>query len=1171
MKLKATFLLLFFVQIVLAQFGPEMIISTCEICTPEDAFAADMDNDGDNDILVASSIDNKISWFENLGDGTFNGPLVISNDVPKASAVLAADFDGDGHLDIAVSAINERRVGILYSDGAGSFSEPDYMSYLSIRVESFVAGDLDNDGDMDLICAEMSAASWFENTGNGGFIRRTVDQLTTIQAVQVADMDGDNDLDVLVSSNQDMKIAWYENNGTGGFSDPKLVADVGNYVFSIATGDLDNDGDLDVLGKGFFSDYLAWYPNDGSGNFGEGVYVSSSSDRGISTSIADIDGDGDLDVISSSTHYSGQIIYYPNDGTGGFPDQLTIDYQLPGVESILTIDIDNDGILDIVAAAQQYDQIAWYENENNLNFSEHILSFNPNHFITKIVAADIDQDGFQDCLVMPGSDHHLYWYLNNGTEQFVRQDNIPTSEKNNSVNIGLLNEDIYPDILVCNANGINLITNNGAGDFMDETVIYSSTSDISRNATIGDLNSDNKIDILTCSQYFNNIAWLQNTGTGGFSDPIIISSDIEEPRNILAVDLDGDGYLDVISSTDPGQLVWFENMGDDTFSGINEIDASLAWSTTFNAADLDSDGDQDIMAISNEYVLWYQNAGDGTFSERKIIYEHTTGLHAQGIFGIDIDGDGDKDVVTGAYSSISEQDNTTGIVYWENLGDGNFSEKRNIGVADHYNYIYPSDINSDGDYDLFVSSRDNEQISWYENLSDYPTISGFVFYDENDNGILDGSEQALQNTPINLTPDALSSYTDANGGFRFYVDDGTYILTTSPDDCWVLTSDSSSYTVEIDNSSFSDLNFGYNLSFQNPHVQPRLYSGFTRCGFEVGFNLKVENDGCTIANGLFGLVLDDLVTYIDASVAPDIINGDTLWWNYSDLFPTEFASINLTFEIAGVDFIGDYINMEVLSLIETEDAELVPSGSYSYQSIIQCAYDPNDKNVYPNRLDQYQENYTLFEEFLEYTIRFQNTGTDTAFTVVIRDTLDENLDLSTFRPITGSHPFETFLSENGFLAFHFKDILLPDSTTNEIGSHGYVSFKIKAKPNLEEHTEVSNSASIFFDFNPPILTNTVENVLVSQLPVIGNSSEENRESTFSIFPNPTTGIVTFSSKLTEDYQLNLLALSGQVIRSYELSKREAFTFDVSDIPAGLYLVAVQNDNIFWCQKIIILR
>jgi len=140
-------------------------------------------------------------------------------------------------------------------------------------------------------------------------------------------------------------------------------------------------------------------------------------------------------------------------------------------------------------------------------------------------------------------------------------------------------------------------------------------------------------------------------------------------------------------------------------------------------------------------------------------------------------------------------------------------------------------------------------------------------------------------------------------------------------------------------------------------------------------------------------------------------------------------------------------------------------------------------------LQEYAENYSLFDETLEYTIRFQNTGNDTAFNVVLRDTLDKKLDWTTFRPVVSSHPYETLLnSKDGAVEFSFRDILLPDSTTNEPLSHGFITYKITPQQGLPEHTFIENTASIYFDFNPPIVTNTTQNVLVSELPKITSSS-----------------------------------------------------------------------------------
>ena len=138
---------------------------------------------------------------------------------------------------------------------------------------------------------------------------------------------------------------------------------------------------------------------------------------------------------------------------------------------------------------------------------------------------------------------------------------------------------------------------------------------------------------------------------------------------------------------------------------------------------------------------------------------------------------------------------------------------------------------------------------------------------------------------------------------------------------------------------------------------------------------------------------------------------------------------------------------------------------------IVAAYDPNDKNGYP--LGHGPERNIYPGKELEYRIRFQNTGNDTAFLVVIKDTIDtEVLDLTTVRPGASSHAYTWDIEDKSTLVFTFENILLPDSMTNELGSQGFVDFKIQQQPNLPLGTVIENRAGIYFDINPPILTNT---------------------------------------------------------------------------------------------------
>ncbi|MGB6035451.1 MAG: T9SS type A sorting domain-containing protein, partial [Cryomorphaceae bacterium] len=149
--------------------------------------------------------------------------------------------------------------------------------------------------------------------------------------------------------------------------------------------------------------------------------------------------------------------------------------------------------------------------------------------------------------------------------------------------------------------------------------------------------------------------------------------------------------------------------------------------------------------------------------------------------------------------------------------------------------------------------------------------------------------------------------------------------------------------------------------------------------------------------------------------------------------------------------------------------------SDSLQETLICAYDPNDKAVFPVGIDS--AHYVAKDQELEYLIRFQNTGNDTAFTVIIEDQLPAELNLETFSVEASSHSMEAMVDYDGIASFTFENILLPDSNVDFLGSQGFVKFTIEPVDDLLPNTTISNMASIYFDLNPPIFTNTVFNTV----------------------------------------------------------------------------------------------
>jgi uncharacterized repeat protein (TIGR01451 family) len=223
------------------------------------------------------------------------------------------------------------------------------------------------------------------------------------------------------------------------------------------------------------------------------------------------------------------------------------------------------------------------------------------------------------------------------------------------------------------------------------------------------------------------------------------------------------------------------------------------------------------------------------------------------------------------------------------------------------------------------------------------------------------------------------------------------------------------------------------------------------------------------------------------------------------------------------------------------------------------AYDPNDKQGFPNGVGE-DHNIRPGQE-LEYLIRFQNTGTDTAFTVMIRDTLSAFLDPASVRPGASSHPYTWSLSGEGVITFMFKNILLPDSNINEPASHGFVQFRIAQQPNLPLGSVIENDAAIYFDFNAPIITNTTWHTLYkSPLMSATNEPGHNRkQQSLEIWPNPVKDQTSVRLKKASagNKRVNLYNSTGQTLQSFHFTGQETILKCPSLTP-GHYWIQVTD-------------
>ncbi len=322
-------------------------------------FAADLDSDGDTDVLSASNQDDKIAWYRNDGNENFTS-ITITTGADSASSVFAADVDTDGDMDVRSASRNDDKIAWYRNDGNENFTAIT-ISLNADEPSAVYAIDLDDDGDMDVLSASFAddKIAWYENNGNEVFTAQTITTAANgAIAVSVADVDGDGDRDVLSASALDNKIAWYRNNGNEVFT-AITITTTAAYANGVSTADLDGDSDLDVISSSNIDYTIAWYQNDGNENFTKQI-IAVNAEGAVEALPADLDADGDIDIVSAS-NLDNKIAWYQNTGNGSFTLQ-TISTGANQALGLFVADVDSDSDFDVLSASFADDKIAWYEN-----------------------------------------------------------------------------------------------------------------------------------------------------------------------------------------------------------------------------------------------------------------------------------------------------------------------------------------------------------------------------------------------------------------------------------------------------------------------------------------------------------------------------------------------------------------------------------------------------------------------------------------------------------------------------------------------------------------------------------------------------------------------------------------------------------------------------------------
>ncbi|MEM6725590.1 MAG: T9SS type A sorting domain-containing protein [Bacteroidota bacterium] len=523
---------------------------------------------------------------------------------------------------------------------------------------------------------------------------------------------------------------------------------------------------------------------------------------------------------------------------------------------------------------------------------------------------------------------------------------------------------------------------------------------------------------------------------------------------------------------------------------------------------------------------------------------------------------------------------------------------------------FTSGVNDQGD--IFLAKLDAQG-----NI-DYPTINGRIFRSED--AICDDPDPEIQLEGVHVFllngQDTTFAFTDSNGRYEANLDNGTYqVQILNNNEEWGICDSSPTITLPGDQLPFGGFNFQASSQTDCPQMYVSTGVPFLRRCFDNSYSIQVCNYGTAVADDVvLTLVLDPFMEYINASIQPDQIIGDTLLfdmgtfdigecvnfslavtisceaelgqthclianvdpvapcllnplpiWDGASIIVSEACfSDSIQFEITNIG-IGDMMvarsyeiirnsasfesgTFQLNSLasttfslpadgstwrIEAEQSEGHPGNSNPSSFVEGCSsgtadlgfvglfpqddgntwidincranigsYDPNDKAAIPEGVGS--NHYIEANTDLEYRIRFQNTGTDTAFTIIVRDTLPVELDLLSLRMGASSHSYTYDILEGRVLEVVYENIMLPDSNVNEPASNGFFKFNIKQAPDLPLGTRIENSAGIYFDFNDPIITNTYAHE-IAEFPFTTSIETVDRRNTIlevRIMPNP---------------------------------------------------------------------
>ncbi len=709
------------------EFGDEIAISG-QLQAPGFLCHADLDGDGDADLLCTSGLDNKVLWYP-FEDGDYASPCVVSSQIAYPTSAVAVDVDQDGDLDLLATAAGSGELVFCEALGGGSFLAPRPLLQGLGWPRALLCEDLDGDEHLDvaLTCADDDQVLWCSLRQDTLLCNTPIvidDNLYSAWSLAAGDIDNDGDLDLLAGGMLDDCVRWYRNeDGAGCYSLAQQLTNEAHGLRSVALADLDGDSDLDALYASAWDGSVAWFRNaDFAGHFGVCHILSAQLQGASIVKPVDLDADNDLDLLVAVADTGAVVALVNTNGQATFAAPRVLMNDIVGVRAIANYDWNSDGLPDFAAVSEETGRLQWTTALGNLTYDTPLRIDTNLLEPRRVLAADLDGDTDVDLLASFAGEGALAWFENDGAGAFSTAQIIATQlDSALAIDVFDVDGDQYPDVIVgaAGAGRVNWYRNTEGHGAFSTAICLCDTAPGVCFLDHADIDGDGYQELaLAC--YADSSVRIVDNEAGTFASVVYHLVGIPKVSCVRFDDLDQDGDQDLaVGRHGSYTCCVFNEEGLGGFSELTQIASTHCSTTSIALCDINGDGISDLLRVTDYAgaVLYHAGSGEGQFGPETLLDRFAFDHH--GICLLDADSDGDLDLITPSYHEDYSFQQGGGLDYFEYLGPAEFAEPQRLQACLHApTCVVSADFNGDGLPDIAACSRGDSKVVVYPGLAE---------------------------------------------------------------------------------------------------------------------------------------------------------------------------------------------------------------------------------------------------------------------------------------------------------------------------------------------------------------------------------------------------------------------------------------------------------------------